>query len=239
MKKITLLMILAISAMFVNAANIVGTISNAIPEGWTYITNDPKYPNPGYYTNGGLKINFEGIGIQSPVFAQENSATVILNIAKLNENQKTGTTDDSFTITGLDDAGVVIATATIKKTEVKAGDNTVTLSGNGFFTTVKVIMTGYPFNGNKYCNVELSAVTITTASGVATTQMDKASMFVNNHKMLVVQNVEEGTMVEIYSATGARVMAEELNNGQIDLSGLNKGVYVVRAGNERSKIVLR
>jgi hypothetical protein len=63
------------------------TIANAIPEGWTYITNNPTYPNPGYYSSGALKINFVGMGIQSPVFT-ETYHTVTIGGA-LNANTKT------------------------------------------------------------------------------------------------------------------------------------------------------
>ncbi len=54
----------------------------------------------------------------------------------------------------------------------------------------------------------------------------------------MVQGIANGTMVEVYTATGARVLAQELVNGQIQLDNLSKGIYVVRAGNEKCKIVL-
>lgn len=98
-------------------------------------------------------------------------------------------------------------------------------------------MTGYPNNGTKYCNVNLRSITITIPSGIGNINADKLNVFVAN-KALMVQGIANGTMVEVYTATGARVLAQELVNGQIQLDNLSKGIYVVRAGNEKCKIVL-
>ena len=53
MKKITFLLSFVVCAMVANAAvtlPITGTLAPTVPEGWTYITNDPAYPNPSFYT---------------------------------------------------------------------------------------------------------------------------------------------------------------------------------------------
>lgn len=162
MKKLTsLFAVLFCVAMFVNA-DIVGTINKAIPEGWSYITNNENYPNPAFYSDGGLKINFENMGIASPVFEETASVEVVLTINSLNQNTKTAASEDVFTITGLNAGGSIVATATMKS--VVKGDNTATLSGEGI-TQVKVIMTGYPSDGTKYCNVSLGAVKLIMDGG--------------------------------------------------------------------------
>jgi hypothetical protein len=240
MRKITLLMAFVACAMFANATDLFCDFSGkSIPSGWTYITNNPTYPDPGFYTASGtegLKLNFEGQGMLSPTFGSANTVTVILNITALNENTKTGVSDDAFTITALNASDAVLATQTIGKTAVQTGDNSVTLSGTDI-VKVQMIMTGYPNNGTKYCNVNLRSITITIPSGIGNINADKLNVFVAN-KALMVQGIANGTMVEVYTATGARVLAQELVNGQIQLDNLSKGIYVVRAGNEKCKIVL-
>lgn len=239
MRKITLIMALVACAMFTNATNIVGTFNGSIPTGWTYITNNPTYPDPSFYTTAGLeglKMNFENQGVCSPAFNAENAVTVILNVNALNQNTKTGTSTDAFTVYGLNSDSVPMDTKTIGNTALKVGDNTVYLTGTGI-SIVKIIMTGYPNDGTKYCNVNLKSVTITSASGVNSTKANNMSMFVAN-RTLMVEGIADGTMIEIYSATGARIMMQELVNGQVQLDNLSKGVYVVRAGNEKCKIVL-
>jgi hypothetical protein len=86
--------------------------------------------------------------------------------------------------------------------------------------------------------IRLYGIRVTTdATAVNNTKADNMSMFVAN-RTLMVEGVADGTMIEIYSATGARIMMQELVNGQVQLDNLSKGVYVVRAGNEKCKIVL-
>ena len=63
-------------------------IDDAIPEGWTYISNNPQqYPNPSFYSSGSLKMNYAGIGIESPVFDDTYHTVTISGV--LNANQKT------------------------------------------------------------------------------------------------------------------------------------------------------
>lgn len=76
---------LAFAAVFVHAETIVGNITNkTLPDGWAYITNNEKYPDPGWYSDGGLKLGFEGQGILSPMFSQSTTVEVTLTINALN-----------------------------------------------------------------------------------------------------------------------------------------------------------
>ena len=158
MKKTTLFMAALLAGTFaMSAAELAkGVINNAIPDGWTYITNDPKYPNYEFYGDGGLKMRYVGQGILSPKFTAEGDVEVIITINALNANTKTSE-GDPFTITGLNAEGTEVATATLATVEV--GDNTATLNGTGI-AQVQVIMTAYPHNGTAYCNVSLGGVTI-------------------------------------------------------------------------------
>lgn len=56
---------------------------------------------------------------------------------------------------------------------------------------------------------------------------------------LYVQNVDDSTKVEIYSIVGIKVKTAILNNGIVDISDLNKGIYIVRVGNISQKIVIQ
>ncbi|GHV44052.1 hypothetical protein FACS1894180_4850 [Bacteroidia bacterium] len=57
--------------------------------------------------------------------------------------------------------------------------------------------------------------------------------------ILYVQNVDEGTKVEIYSIVGSKVKTATLNNGMVNVSDLNKGIYIVRVGKVSQKIVIQ
>jgi len=57
-------------------------------------------------------------------------------------------------------------------------------------------------------------------------------------KNLLVKNATDGSTVEIYSAVGSKVQSSVLENGQINLNDLSKGMYVVRVGKLTQKIML-
>ena len=158
MKKITFLFV-ALFATMTMMAQVTGTFSGSIPAGWTYITNNPTYPDAAFYaTPAGLKLNFEGQGFLSPTLVSSDEVVVTLTIGALNQNTKTAASTDVFTITGLNAADEVVATKTLTSVAVGA-NNTVTLNGTAI-VKVKVIMTGYPNDGTKYCNINLTSCTV-------------------------------------------------------------------------------
>jgi hypothetical protein len=57
-------------------------------------------------------------------------------------------------------------------------------------------------------------------------------------KTLTVKEVADGSIVDIYSAIGAKVQSTQLVNGTVQLNSFSKGLYVVRVGNQSSKIML-
>lgn len=57
-------------------------------------------------------------------------------------------------------------------------------------------------------------------------------------KILKMENVPDGTKIEIYSVLGARVMSDFVSNGEVRLPHLNKGIYIVRISKYSQKIVL-
>ena len=138
------------------------TFNSAIPTGWTYIPNNPSYPNPSFYKDGGLKMNYVDMGVTSPSFTASDSVNVSVLINALNENTKTNEADDIhvFTVTGLDSSGNEISSAIGYIDEIAKGEtSSVTISGTGI-CQVKVVMTAYYNNGTKCFNASLGGVTI-------------------------------------------------------------------------------
>ncbi len=132
--------------------------NKTLPSNLSYVTNSDKYPNPAFYSNGGLKLNFEGQGVITNKFAPQTSLKVSLNILALNDNTKTAASDDVFTIYALNDKGDVVTKATLKEVKVGA-DNTVTVAGEGI-VQIKVIMTGYPKSGTTCKNVSFGGIVL-------------------------------------------------------------------------------
>ena len=66
---------------------------------------------------------------------------------------------------------------------------------------------------------------------------DTPSFFVSG-KQLMTENVEDGTMVEIYNAVGAKVTTSFVIGNAVELNNtLNKGIYIIKAGNYTQKIM--
>lgn len=242
MKKITLLLLVCLTVVSfkVKAIDlpITGVMAPTVASGWTYVSNDPvNYPNPGFYTTAGalgLKLNFENMGLISPDFTAVPTVFVKLNVNALNQNTKTGANTNFFTITGLNASGNVVATAYL--TSVVKGDNEVSISGTDV-VKVKILMTGYPYDGAKYCNVNLASVTISSVStGVNNTEAQKLNVWANGNKVSFEAN--NGEKVEVFNSVGQKVLAQTTTEGKNELVVNNKGVTIVRVGNRVGKVVL-
>lgn len=57
-------------------------------------------------------------------------------------------------------------------------------------------------------------------------------------KILKIENVINGTTIEIFSSIGNKVLSTQLENGTISLNNIPKGLYIVRVGKETQKIML-
>lgn len=130
-------------------------IANKAITGGTYITNNSNYPNPSFYADGGLKMNFYNMGMLSETFTAKDSVQVTLKFNALNSNTKNenDANVDPFTVYGLDAAGEVVATASTN--DVKVGSTVVELAGTGI-VQVKVIMTDYYNDGTVRYNISFA-----------------------------------------------------------------------------------
>ena len=136
-----------------------GTVANKVmSENLTYITNNASYPDPAFYSDGGLKLNFVNQGVSTATFAAQTSVKVTLTFNALNSNTKSENADvDAFTVYGLDAEGNVVATATTNTITDKVAS--VTLEGTGI-VSVKVIMTDYYYDGTVCYNLSLASVKV-------------------------------------------------------------------------------
>ena len=128
--------------------------NKVLPDSLTYISGSAAF-----YADGGLKLNSVGKGVKTSQFSAKDSITVSINIKALNASQKTSSGGDhEFTIKGYNSSGSVVATGYIDNI-TKAGDYSVELNGEDI-VYLEVIMTGFPYNGSKYCYVSLGGVKV-------------------------------------------------------------------------------
>ncbi len=134
-----------------------------MPSTLSYITNSEQYPDPAFYGNGGLKLNFVGQGVETVAFTATNSVTVEITFYAKNSNQKSQSNDDKvLTVTGLDTSGATVATKELKSADIIVDEDTptsVALSGTGI-AKVKVIMSDYYTDGSVCYNLNLKSVIV-------------------------------------------------------------------------------
>ncbi|NCA79796.1 MAG: hypothetical protein EOM76_06365 [Sphingobacteriia bacterium] len=231
MRKITFLVAALCATLFVSATTI--TINESS------ITWGTAYANcPASYTFGGQNFNLVNLVkgqvsgdscLQFSKLTDTRAAGYIANAAELNLTSVVITKIGSYQNLSVY-AGATATNLTVVTLVEDGSTFTATMpTGTKFFKAI---------NESSYAaTCAAIAINIQGESGVNNTKANNMSMFVAN-RTLMVEGIADGTMIEIYSATGARIMMQELVNGQVQLDNLSKGVYVVRAGNEKCKIVL-
>ena len=139
--------------------------------GGSYITNNESYPDPSFYADGGLKFNYVNQGLLTNKFEAVNFAYVTLTIGALNQNTKQG--EDAvpaFTVYGLNANGDTVAKASLDS--VIVGENLFVLQGDAI-VQVKLIMTDYPFDGEKFCNVNIAGLVVEESKAVTPEQPEQ------------------------------------------------------------------
>ncbi len=74
-------------------------------------------------------------------------------------------------------------------------------------------------------------------TGLTNPTASKLELLVSG-KNLLVKNVVEGSVVEIFSAVGSKVQTSAVENGKVSIENLKTGLYVVRSGKMTQKIKL-
>ena len=125
---------------------------------------------------------------------------------------------------------------TINGEIVEKAVTTITFSGDN------VIL---QFADGKAVEADMSEVeitfTVTTNNGTATgiTEFYSYNKMMGNQ--LVIGNISDGTPIAIYDTAGKRLISMKATSDKqsIDLNGLRKGIYLLKAGNQLVKFMKR
>jgi len=131
-----------------SAAFLTGTFANRLfPSDWTYIPDDPAYPNPSWCKSAEpyeLKFKLIGMGVVSPLFNEHDNVTVAIcveSIGKINEIETGDGSEHIFQVDAYDAEGAVLQTiygddvSSYHVTEVNFSANRI--------AQIKVSMIGY------------------------------------------------------------------------------------------------
>lgn len=113
--------------------------------------------------------------------------------------------------------------------------------------TVEKTVTGITFDGDNVVlhfgdetsthDMEAVSLQFKKTDGIADIQAGFITGLVGDK--LLVEGVENGTVLEVYNVQGILCAAQKAvgSSAEIDLSGFNAGVYILRAGNQLVKFV--
>ncbi|GHU67806.1 hypothetical protein FACS189413_03290 [Bacteroidia bacterium] len=99
-----------------------------------------------------------------------------------------------------------------------------------FYYTAANNPTGY---GYRLDNVKITGINL---AGINNPSKDGVMFYVSGNTLLI-GNLSNGSVVEIYNIVGAKVQSSIVKGSNIELNNLSKGIYIVRAGNYSQKIV--
>jgi hypothetical protein len=115
---------------------------------------------------------------------------------------------------------------------------TYTVDFNAYQSEVQITIQGmqdYCFMDNLIIGYEGEMPSVAN-DPVITDNGVKPLFFISDDK-LFVKNVEIGSNIEIYNIAGQLMKQQVYNGGGINISNMNRGVYVVRTGNFSTKVV--
>ena len=234
MKKILLLLFCLYGVFVLNATE------------YTYVMSD--YGKPAFTTSDG---NFQTLGkkadgVTGPSY---NGGEKSLDVRLYAKNTYTITSLKGVKITRID--FVISRTGKYNLTSLESTVGLCKVVGAPDFTaswtgeTTEVTFTIgekaiYGYDGETAAGqLDFTQLKITTddASAIKTVKSSALNLFANNG-VLTVTGFEDGTMIDIFDLTGSHRLSAPLNNGQIAIEQLNRGLYVVKIGNKVAKIMV-
>ena len=99
------------------------------------------------------------------------------------------------------------------------------------FGSATVIESGVSIKSIKVTNLG------TIITGNTTPKAENLSISLSGRSLLI-NNIANGTIVDIYSSLGAKVQSSQLQSGTVPVNNLSRGLYIVRVGNLSSKILM-
>lgn len=253
MKKITLLVSFIVCVVFAQAQttlfsenfNNVTTTAVADANGNTAATRDigtalvldsAIVTNPGwvgskvYVSNGKLKLGTSSVMgfLTTAPINLSGSFTVTADLASWNN---TGNVADTGSSIDVQVDGVVVATLAYTTTMATYTTPVITAKT----ATSKITFTAKVGKNRFY--IDNILVASATLSGTSSPKSDVLSVSLAG-KTLSVKDVADGSILDIYSAVGAKVQSAHLINGAVQLNNLSKGLYIVRIGNMSTKIMM-
>jgi len=234
MKKITLLLFCLCGAFVINATEYSYTMSDYGKPSFT--TNDGNFQTLGKKADGVTGPSYNGgeTSLDARLYANNTYTITSLKGVKITRIDFVISRTGKYNLTSLE------STVGLCKV-VGAPDFTASWTGE---TTEVTFTIGekaiYGYDGETAAGqLDFTQLKITTddASAIKTVKSTGLNLFASNG-ILTVNGFNDGTLIDIFDLTGSRRLSAPLNNGQIAIEQLNRGLYVVKIGNKVAKIMV-
>lgn len=218
----------------------VADFNGEVPANWRIVSNNKSSVQNLWHQSGALLIGSDKNIILSPELEASNSVSVDLYISSFFFNKKTSKADTLFFIYALNSDSAVLDTKIVYSSSIKApGHYTVKLSGKEDVAFIKIVSNPLPrFNGVSN-NVAVQSLKISSVEADNNNSALNYSLSVSVTEDILYTNIPDNEYYEIFSITGARMKKGYSSYNKINISDLNKGIYIIRTAAGAAKFIVK
>lgn len=223
------------------------SINNGVGKGQFSVTINNLTPNTKYYvrafatnsagTSYGNEVSFTTLAIQLPALTT-NEITEITATKATSGGEVTNNGNDSITARGVCWSTTTPPTITDSLIYIGAGTGQFSATINNLTPDTKYYVRAFATNsaGTSYGN-EVSFITL-VATGINQNTENNLTIFLNpENNILSINGLLGKSNISIFDMNGRLMMNKQLISNQINLSSLERGVYIVRIQTENGYLV--
>lgn len=218
----------------------VADFDSELPYGWSFVSERRSVNQLSWHTSGALYLTSDNVALYSPNIYSSSDLTVELIVSGLVPNKKTTKSDTIFIVYGLDRDSSVVDVKFITSSSIKStGHFSVNLrNNNSNIECVKVVLNSFPRINGTSQNIVLKSVRVYAAE-TRLTSAGSNTLNVSVDGGLLYTNIADNQYFEIFSITGERMLKGYSHNNKINISDLNKGIYIVRTSYGATKFIVK
>lgn len=219
----------------------VADFDNELPNGWSFVSESRSVNHISWHSSGALYLTADNVALYSPSVHSASDVKVDLIISGLIPNKKSTKSDTIFIVYALNrDSAVVDVKFITANTLKSAGHYSVKLSStNSDIECIKVELNAFPRVNGAAQNIVLKSVRVSSVDRSSSATSNPNNVNVSVDADLLYTNIPDNEYYEIFSITGARLLKGYSYNNKINISELNKGIYIIRTSYGASKFIVK
>lgn len=218
----------------------VADFDSELPYGWSFVSEKRSVNQLSWHSSGALYLTSDNVALYSPNIYSSSDLKVELIVSGLIPNKKTTKSDTIFIVYGLDRDSSVVDVKFVTSSSFKStGHFSVILRNhNSNIECVKVVLNSFPHINGTSQNIILKSVRVYAAENQSiSTNSNTLNVSVDGN--LLYTNIADNQYFEIFSITGERLLKGYSYNNKVNISDLNKGIYIIRTLYGATKFVVK